>query len=83
MREGFSLSGAPRDGIKGVLELEAEELAVGEEGELDTVTEGAMPGDGVAISAIVGDDKAPLRGTIRCAVGRSTSTLLRGVKRKM
>jgi hypothetical protein len=33
-------------GVEGVLELEAEELLKGEEGEADAVAEGAVPGDG-------------------------------------
>jgi hypothetical protein len=47
--------------IEGVLELVTEEMAVGEEGELDAVPEGIMP-SAAAAGCIAADDKAPFGG---------------------
>jgi hypothetical protein len=46
-------------GVEGILELETEDLAVGEEGKLDTVAEGSMPGDGAGMWCIFGHDGPP------------------------
>ncbi|MDR3147216.1 MAG: hypothetical protein LBU00_02410 [Treponema sp.] len=46
-------------GVKGVLKLEVEDLTVGEEGKLDTVAEGSMPGDGAVGGSVSANDGPP------------------------
>jgi hypothetical protein len=46
-------------GVDGVLELETQDAAVGEEGELEAVPEGAVPVNGAVVGCVAGDDKAP------------------------
>jgi hypothetical protein len=48
-----------RFGVEGVLKLEAEDIAVGQEGKLDTVAEGGMPGDGIVGGSVFSDDDGP------------------------
>jgi hypothetical protein len=48
-----------RFGVEGVLELETEDIAVGEEGKLDTITEGGVPGDKTVGGCIFGHDGPP------------------------
>jgi hypothetical protein len=45
--------------VEGVLELETQDAAVGEEGKLEAVPEGGVPGDGAVMWCIAGDGKAP------------------------
>jgi hypothetical protein len=45
--------------IEGVLELETQDAAVGEEGQLEAVPEGGMPVNGTVVGCVAGDGKAP------------------------